>query len=216
MRISIGYIWLRHIYISRNEYDMALLIILYQITHFSRAHLNWPDANGEIKIVATSFAEALRKLAAATSQRRVGIQYLKQKTIGDVTRRAMQLRWMHQRVPQQPDYYQVCMEWYDFRLIKTVITVSSAFHSVGIKIYEVSRVRDRHDLKRMRNTGKREKYTRSQTQRDASDWNVLTRMRFILFYLIFVLFVRVKRLHRNRTELNYAFYFARTENRIYA
>lgn len=84
-------------------------------------------------------AEVLRKLAAEHSQRIVGIQYLKQKTIGDVARHAMQLRWMHQRVPQQPDYHQVCMEWYDFRLIKTVITVLlSAFHNVSIKIYGVS------------------------------------------------------------------------------
>ena len=72
-------------------------------------------------------------------------------------RRAMQLHWMHQHVPQQPDYYQVCMEWYDFRLIKTVITVSSAFHNVNIKIYEVPRVCNRHNSKRMRSTEKKRK-----------------------------------------------------------
>lgn len=117
------------------------------------------------KIVPTSLAEALRKLAAATSQRIVGIQYLKQKTIRDVVRRAVQLRWMHQHVPQQPDYYQVCMEWYDFRLIKTVITVSSAFHNVNIKIYGVPRVRNRHNSKRMRNTGEKKRKVHAQSKR---------------------------------------------------
>jgi len=54
-------------------------------TFFVRFHLNrFLNANGEQKIVPTSLAEALRKLAAATSQRIVGIQYLKQKTIRDV------------------------------------------------------------------------------------------------------------------------------------
>lgn len=50
------------------------------------------DASREQKCSNEPQAEALQKLAAEHSQRIVGIQYLKQKTIGDVARHAMQLR----------------------------------------------------------------------------------------------------------------------------
>lgn len=76
---------------------------------------------------------------------------------GCVARRATQLRWIHQYVPRQPDYHQVCMEWYDFRLIKTVITVSSTFRNARALKYMRHRgytgyVTARNERERQRDT----------------------------------------------------------------
>ncbi|KYM80597.1 hypothetical protein ALC53_08935 [Atta colombica] len=61
-----------------------MLNTLISNTFFVRPFKQASQCKWRTKIVPTSLAEALRKLAAATSQRIVGIQYLKQKTIRDV------------------------------------------------------------------------------------------------------------------------------------
>lgn len=131
------------------------------------------DANREQKCYQRTSSRGVTKVGSGTlPEDIVGIQYLKQKTIGDVARHAMQLRWMHQRIPRQPDYHQVCMEWYDFRLIKTVITaLLSAFHNVSIKIYGASWLPTSRLETNEKYTGKKKKrgrthaWARSRTKR---------------------------------------------------